>query len=113
MLRCSAPSLKELLEKDDMNKENLTRKELAEVITGRLGYPQNSCAALVDAFLEQMKAALLDAESIKLVHFGTFTVREKHPRRGRNPRTGEAITIKSRQMVTFRPSKKLREQINE
>ncbi|MBW6520442.1 MAG: integration host factor subunit alpha [Desulfoarculaceae bacterium] len=96
-----------------MNKDNLTRKELAEVLNGQLGYAQNSCAALVDAFLEQMKLSLLDANSIKLVHFGTFTVRDKHPRRGRNPRTGEAITIKSRQMVTFRPSKRLREQINE
>lgn len=96
-----------------MNKENLTRKELAEVLNDQLGYPQNSCAALVDAFLERMKLSLLDANSIKIVHFGTFTVRDKHPRRGRNPRTGEAITIKSRQMVTFRPSKRLREQINE
>lgn len=95
------------------NTSNLTRKELAEVMNGHLGYPQNSCAALIDAFLDRMKVSLLDANSIKLVHFGTFTVREKHPRRGRNPRTGEAITIKSRQMVTFRPSKRLREQINE
>lgn len=96
-----------------MNKDNLTRKELAEVMNEHLGYSQNSCAALVDAFLDRMKGSLLDAESVKLVHFGTFTVRDKHPRRGRNPRTGEAITIKPRQMVTFRPSKKLREQINE
>lgn len=93
--------------------ENLTRKELAEVMNGHLGYPQNSCAALVDAFLNRMKDSLLDANSIKLVHFGTFTVREKQPRRGRNPRTGETITIKPRQMVAFHPSKKLREQINE
>jgi integration host factor subunit alpha len=96
-----------------MNKDNLTRKELAEVMNEQLGYPQNTCAALVDAFLGRMKDALLDAESIKLVHFGTFTVRDKQPRRGRNPRTGEVITIKSRQMVTFRPSKRLREMINE
>jgi len=95
-----------------MNKDNLTRKELAEVLNDQLGYPQNSCAALVDAFLERMKLSLLEANSIKIVHFGTFTVRDKEPRRGRNPRTGEAITIKSRQMVTFRPSKRLREQIN-
>ncbi len=110
---CWVQNLKGPSEKDDMNKDNLTRKELAEVINGHLGYSQNSCAALVDAFLERMKGSLLDANSIKLVHFGTFTVRDKHPRRGRNPRTGETIIIKSRQMVTFRPSKKLREQINE
>lgn len=110
---CWVQNLKEPSEKDDMNKDNLTRKELAEVINGHLGYSQNSCAALVDAFLDRMKLSLLDANSIKLVHFGTFTVRDKHPRRGRNPRTGETIIIKPRQMVTFRPSKRLREQINE
>ncbi len=105
--------MKEPSEKDNMNQDNLTRRELAEAINEKLGYPQNSCAAMVDAFLDRMKSSLLDANTIKIVHFGTFTVRDKNPRRGRNPRTGEAITIQPRQMVTFRPSKGLREQINE
>lgn len=95
-----------------MNSSNLTRKDLAEAIANRLGYPQSSCADIVDSFLDTMKQALLDGENIKLVHYGTFTVRDKSPRRGRNPRTGESITIKKRQTVSFRPSKKLREQIN-
>ncbi len=95
-----------------MNDNNLTRKDLAEAIANRLGYPQSSCAEIVDTLLDTMKQALLDGETIKLVHFGTFTVRDKSPRRGRNPRTGESITIKERQTVSFRPSKKLRERIN-
>lgn len=95
-----------------MNSSNLTRKDLAEAISNQLGYPQSSCADIVDSFLDAMKQALLDGETIKLVHFGTFSVRDKAPRRGRNPRTGESITIKKRQTVSFRPSKKLREQIN-
>lgn len=95
-----------------MNSSNLTRKDLAEAISNQLGYPQSSCADIVDSFLDTMKQALLDGETIKLVHFGTFSVRDKQPRRGRNPRTGESITIKQRQTVSFRPSKKLREQIN-
>jgi len=95
-----------------MNSSNLTRKDLAEAISTQLVYPQSSCADIVDSFLDTMKQALLDGETIKLVHFGTFTVRDKAPRRGRNPRTGETITIKKRQTVSFRPSKKLREQIN-
>jgi integration host factor subunit alpha len=95
-----------------MNSSNLTRKDLAEAISNRLGYPQSSCGDIVDSFLDTMKQALLDGETIKLVHFGTFAVRDKSPRRGRNPRTGESITIKKRQTVSFRPSKKLREQIN-
>lgn len=95
-----------------MNSSNLTRKDLAEAISNQLGYPQSSCADIVDSFLDTMKQALLGGETIKLVHFGTFSVRDKAPRRGRNPRTGESITIKKRQTVSFRPSKKLREQIN-
>jgi integration host factor subunit alpha len=91
---------------------NLTRKELTETLANQLGFSQSSCAILVDSFLDNMKQSMIDGESIKLVHFGTFTVRKKSPRRGRNPRTGETITIKRRQAVSFRPSKKLREQVN-
>ena len=96
-----------------MNKGNLTRKELAEALTTKLGYSQNACSELIDTFLDRMKSRLLNGESIKFVHFGTFNVRDKQPRRGRNPRTGETITIKKRQMISFRPSKKMREQVNE
>ncbi len=95
-----------------MNKGNLTRKEIAEAINDQLGYPQNTCTALVDSFLDGMKSSLLGNDSIKFVHFGTFLVRDKNSRRGRNPRTGETITIKPRQMITFRPSKKLRDLVN-
>ena len=59
------------------------------------------------------KAALGgDQPLLKLVQFGTLTVRDKSPRRGRNPRTGESMTITKRQMVSFRPSKRLRERLN-
>jgi integration host factor subunit alpha len=94
------------------NKDNLTRKELTETLADQLGFSQSNCAQIVDSFLDNMKQSMLEGESIKLVHFGTFTVRNKSPRRGRNPRTGETITIKKRQAVSFRPSKKLREQVN-
>ncbi len=96
-----------------MNKGNLTRKELAEALNAQLGYSQSSCSELVDTFFDTMKAHLLSGESIKFVHFGTFNVRDKKPRRGRNPRTGESITIKERQMISFRPSKKMRETVND
>ncbi|MEA3467395.1 MAG: integration host factor subunit alpha [Thermodesulfobacteriota bacterium] len=95
-----------------MNKGNLTRKELAEALTAQLGYSQSTCSELIDSFLDRMKNRLLNGEPIKFVHFGTFNVRDKQPRRGRNPRTGETITIKPRQMISFRPSKKMREQVN-
>jgi integration host factor subunit alpha len=94
------------------NISNLTRKELTETLANQLGYSQSNCALIVDSFLDNMKQSMLAGESIKLVHFGTFTVRDKYPRRGRNPRTGETITIKKRQAVSFRPRKKLRELVN-
>ena len=94
------------------NNNNLTRKELTETLASQLGFSQSNCSQIVDCFLDNMKQSMMDGESIKLVHFGTFTVRNKSPRRGRNPRTGETITIKKRQAVSFRPSKKLREQVN-
>ena len=94
------------------NSNNLTRKELTETLAERLGFSQSSCSQIFDSFLDNMKPSMVDGQSIKLVHFGTFTVRNKSPRRGRNPRTGDTITIKKRQAISFRPSKKLREQIN-
>ena len=96
----------------DMNLANLTRKELAEAVAERLGFSQSACADIVDCVFETMKGSLLAGEPIKVVHFGTFSVRNKSPRNGRNPRTGEAITIKKRQTVSFRPSRQLREELN-
>ncbi len=91
---------------------NLTRKELAEELARQLGFSQSDCALIVDSFFDNMKQSMISGQSIKLVHFGTFNVRDKAPRKGRNPRTGESITIKKRKTVSFRPSKKLREYIN-
>ena len=96
-----------------MKTSNVTRKELAEEVAGKLGYPLSNCSDIVDCLFDSMKASLLDGTSVKLVHFGTFSVRDKHPRKGRNPRTGETITIEERQIVSFRPSKKLRAKIND
>ena len=96
-----------------MKKANVTRKELAEAVADKLGYPLSICGGIVDSFFDTLKDSMLGGTSIKLVHFGTFSVREKNSRKGRNPRTGESITIEERQIVSFRPSKKLRARINE
>ncbi len=96
-----------------MQQNNLTRRELAEAIADQLGYPRSSCSDIVDSFFQTMKASLMQGEPIKIVHFGTFSLRDKNPRNGRNPRTGESILIKKRQMVSFKPSKILRERLNE
>ncbi|PID76407.1 MAG: integration host factor subunit alpha [Deltaproteobacteria bacterium] len=95
-----------------MGKKNLTRKDLTESVADQLGYSQVSCSEIVDCFFDSLKSSLIAGEEIKVIHFGSFTLRNKNPRTGRNPKTGEQITIKKRKMVSFRPSKKLRDLVN-
>jgi integration host factor subunit alpha len=96
-----------------MNNANLTRKDLAKSINEKLGFSKQSAGELVDIVFDTMKGALLRQESIKLVQFGTFNIRRKNARVGRNPRTGDTMEICRRSMVSFKPSKGLRERINE
>ena len=95
-----------------MKRSNVTRKDLARVIHNKLGFSQRSSEEIIDKVFSTMKSTLLNGESIKLVHFGTLSVRKKSSRKGRNPRTGETMEIASRSMVTFKPSKGLRMNIN-
>lgn len=95
------------------DKANLTRKELAKAINEKMGFSQRSAADLVDITFDRLKDTLLGGEMIKLVQFGTFNVRRKSPRQGRNPRTGDAMEITKRSMVSFRPSRIVRERINQ
>ncbi len=95
-----------------MKRSNITRKDLAKAINEKLGFSQRSAEEIIDMVFAIMKETLISGESIKLVHFGTLGVRKKSPRRGRNPRTGDAMEISSRSMVTFKPSKGLRMKIN-
>jgi len=95
-----------------MKKSNLTRKDLARGINEKLGFSKQSAGELVDMVFDSMKAGLLKEEAIKLVQFGTFNIRKKNARVGRNPRTGDTMEICKRSMVSFKPSKGLRERIN-
>jgi integration host factor subunit alpha len=97
---------------EKMNQKNLTRKELALSVTNKLGISQRNAAEIVDTVFATLKNTLVGGESIKLVQFGSFVVRDKSPRRGRNPKTGESMLITKRQMVNFRPSRQLRERLN-
>ena len=95
-----------------MKKANLTRKDLARSINEKLGFSKQSSGELVDTVFDRMKSGLLKEEAIKLVQFGTFNIRKKNARIGRNPRTGATMEICKRSMVSFKPSKGLRERIN-
>ena len=95
-----------------MKRHNVTRKDLAQAIHEKMGFSKRSAGDLVDEFFFCLKHALLNEENVKIVQFGTFKVRRKEPRVGRNPRTGETMEISRRSMVSFKPSKALRGKVN-
>lgn len=95
-----------------MNKKSVTRKELAASLNEKLGISRRNASEIVDTVFSTLKNTLTSGESIKLVQFGSFKVREKSPRRGRNPQTGESMMITKRQMIAFRPSRQLRDNLN-
>ena len=96
-----------------MKRENITRKDLAEAVKRKMGFSRHSCGKIVDEFFECIKHSLLrKQENVKIVQFGAFKLRQKSPRIGRNPRTGETMEISERSVVTFKPSKILRAEIN-
>jgi integration host factor subunit alpha len=86
----------------------LTKAELAELLFERLGLNKRESKDMVEAFFEIVHASLVAGQDVKLSGFGNFQIRHKAPRPGRNPRTGEAIPIKARQVVTFHASHKLK-----
>ncbi|MFY8083488.1 MAG: integration host factor subunit alpha [Rubrivivax sp.] len=86
----------------------LTKAELAELLFDRLGLNKRESKDMVEAFFEIVHGSLAQGQDVKLSSFGNFNVRRKAPRPGRNPRTGESIPIKARQVVTFHPSLKLK-----
>ena len=86
----------------------LTKAELAEMLFERLGLNKRESKDMVEAFFEIIHTTLVSGKDVKMSGFGIFNIRRKAPRPGRNPRTGEAIPIKARNVVTFHASHKLK-----
>ena len=86
----------------------LTKAELADLLFERLGLNKRESKDMVEAFFELVHEALVSGNDVKLSGFGNFNIRRKAPRPGRNPRTGESIPIKARNVVTFHASHKLK-----
>ena len=86
----------------------LTRAELADLLFERLGLNKRESKDMVEGFFDIIHATLVQGDDVKLSGFGNFNIRRKAPRPGRNPRTGEAIPIKARNVVTFHASHKLK-----
>jgi integration host factor subunit alpha len=87
----------------------LTKAELADLLFERLGLNKRESKDMVEAFFDIIHAALITGKDVKMSGFGNFNIRRKAPRPGRNPRTGEAIPIKARNVVTFHASHKLKD----
>jgi integration host factor subunit alpha len=97
----------------DLNGSTLTRAHLARAVQGAVGLPRQQAADLVEMVLDEIFERLVSREEVKLSSFGTFQVREKQERVGRNPRTGAGAKIAARLVVTFRPSNILRTRIHD
>ena len=90
----------------------VTRRDLTEAVCAEAGFVRRDAAELVDGFIEAIAERLSAGEEVKISSFGSFTVRDKGLRMGRNPKTGEPAAILPRRIVVFRPSAKLKERIN-
>ena len=89
----------------------LTKAQLAELLFEQIGLNKRESKDMIDAFFDLISTSLVDGQDVKISGFGNFQIRTKAPRPGRNPRTGEAIPIQARRVVTFHASHKLKEQI--
>lgn len=93
-------------------KEGLTKHKLADILASKLETTQREALGYVEHLLETMKKTLEAGEKLKIAGFGNFEVKTKADRRGRNPQTGESITITSRKILSFKPSTVLKANIN-
>ena len=90
----------------------MTKADLSEAIYERIGFSKKEAAELVDTVFETIKGTLESGENLKISGFGSFVVRKKEARVGRNPQTGAAITISERRVVTFKASPVLKAAVN-
>ena len=90
----------------------LRKAEIIKSIQDQIDLPQNKSTEIFESFLEIIKQSLEKGENVLISGFGKFCVNEKNKRKGRNPQTGESITLAPRKVVTFRYSSRLRNKIN-
>lgn len=91
----------------------MTKADIIEKIHTNNGLSKKDSAAMMESVFSIMKESLEAGETIKVSGFGSFVVNQKKARRGRNPQTGEAITIEARRILTFKPSAVLKQSIND
>jgi integration host factor subunit alpha len=92
--------------------QTITRAQLSESVYQEVGLSRNESADLLESVLNQISTALAAGEAVKISSFGSFSVRKKGQRIGRNPKTGEEVPILPRKVLMFRPSQVLKNRIN-
>jgi len=95
-----------------MSGKTITRADLSEVVYQKVGLSRTESAALVELILSELADSLARGENVKLSSFGSFIVRQKGERVGRNPKTGEEVPIEPRRVMVFKPSNILKQRIN-
>jgi integration host factor subunit alpha len=90
----------------------LTKLEIVNMINEQIGFPKVECIRIVESFFDIIKSELDKGNPVMISGFGKWTVKAKRERKGRNPHTGEVLSIKARKVVTFSPSAVLRDDLN-
>ena len=94
-----------------MSDNTLTRMDLSEAVFREVGLSRNESSQLVESVLAHVSDAMASGETVKISSFGTFSVRDKAARVGRNPKTGEEVPILPRRVLTFRPSHLMKDRV--
>jgi integration host factor subunit alpha len=94
-----------------MGEKTLTRMDLSEAVFREVGLSRNESAQLVESVLQHVSDSLAEGETVKISSFGTFSVRDKSQRIGRNPKTGEEVPISPRRVLSFRPSNLMKDRV--
>ena len=95
-----------------MESRTITRADLAEAVYEEVGLSRNESADLVESVLDEVSKALIEGDNVKISSFGSFTIREKGERIGRNPKTGVEVPISPRKVLVFKASHVLKERVN-
>ena len=96
-----------------MARQTITRSQLSEAVYQEVGLSRNESADLLESILSKISETLATGESVKISSFGSFSVRSKGQRIGRNPKTGEEVPIHPRRVLSFRPSHLMRDRVAE
>jgi integration host factor subunit alpha len=96
-----------------MSGKTLTRADLAEAVFQKVGLPRNESAEIVELVLREIVSSLERGEPVKLSSFGSFGIRDKDQRIGRNPKTGQEVPITPRRVLVFRASNIMKQRIND